>query len=83
MHLAGGRWIGPGDRRRLLDDHVHAVPDQVFALLETLAARVRQPLTVILERDGAYPPMETLLAELGHARRALAAGRRRGRRAAA
>ena len=83
VHLAGGRWIGPGDRRRLLDDHLHAVPDQVFALLETLAARVRQPLTVILERDGAYPPMEALLAELDHARRALAAGRRRGRRAAA
>jgi uncharacterized protein len=83
VHLAGGRWIGPPDRRRLLDDHLHAVPDEVFTLLETVAARAGQPLTVVLERDGAYPAMEALLAELDRARRALAAGRLRARGEAA
>lgn len=39
--------------------------------------RARQQLTVILERDGTYPPMPVLLAQLNRARTALAAGRRR------
>lgn len=72
VHLAGGRWIG-----RLLDDHLHDVPDPVYDLLAELAARAPQPLTVILERDGAYPPIEHLLAQLGRAREAIAVGRRR------
>lgn len=72
VHLAGGKmWRG-----RLLDDHLHDAPDEVFGLLEALAARVPHPLTVILERDGAYPPFPRLLAELERAREALAAGRR-------
>jgi uncharacterized protein (UPF0276 family) len=36
-------------------------------------------LTVILERDGSYPPMEHLLAQLDRARRAIAKGRARER----
>lgn len=77
IHLAGGRWIGAPTGGRLLDDHLHAVPDEVFALLVEVAARAPQPLTVIVERDGAYPPSATMLAELERARGALAAGRRR------
>jgi uncharacterized protein (UPF0276 family) len=72
VHLAGGCWIG-----RLLDDHLHDVPDPVYDLLAELASRAPQPLTVILERDGAYPPMEHLLRQLDRAREALAVGRRR------
>jgi uncharacterized protein (UPF0276 family) len=72
VHLAGGRWIG-----RLLDDHLHDVPDPVYDLLAELAARTEQPLTVILERDGAYPPIGQLLGQLDRAREALAVGRRR------
>ncbi len=72
VHLAGGRWIG-----RVLDDHLHAVPEPVFALLEEVAARAPGPLTVIVERDGRYPPMEELLGELGEARARLARGRAR------
>jgi len=72
VHLAGGRWIG-----RVLDDHLHDVPDPVYDLLGELAARASQPLTVILERDGAYPRIEHLLAQLDRARAALAAGRHR------
>jgi uncharacterized protein len=67
VHLAGGRWIG-----RLLDDHRHDVPDAVFALLSDLAAATPRPLTVIIERDGNFPPMNRLLAELDRARAARA-----------
>lgn len=77
IHLAGGRWIGPAGGRRLLDDHLHEVPDPVYDLLAEVGARAPQPLTVIIERDGRYPPIETLLAELDRARAALAAGRAR------
>lgn len=74
VHLAGGRRLPGG---RVLDDHLHDVPQAVYGLLEEVGARVAQPLTVILERDGRYPPMESLLAQLAEARRALAAGRQR------
>lgn len=85
VHLSGGRWIdlGPNEfgltSRRLLDDHVHDVPDAVFRLLEELAQRCAQPLTVIVERDGRYPEFPVLLQQLQRAREALAAGRRRAR----
>jgi uncharacterized protein (UPF0276 family) len=79
IHIAGGAWItGPdGERRYLVDDHLHDVAEPVYDLLSEVAARAPQPLTVILERDGAYPPMSAMLAELDRARGALAAGRRR------
>jgi len=76
-HLAGGTWVEALGERRLLDDHLHDVPDPVYQLLRELAAMVPHPLTVILERDGAYPPIETLLRQLDRAREALAAGRSR------
>lgn len=76
VHLAGGRWWGPGvQRARRLDDHLHEVPPEVFGLLQAVAAAVPQPLTVIVERDGAYPAFDQLLAELDLARAALARGR--------
>lgn len=73
VHLAGGKvWKG-----RLLDDHLHEVPEPVFRLLEDVAARVPHSLTVVLERDGEYPAFDRLLGELDMARRALANGRRK------
>lgn len=75
VHLAGGRWIGTAGAQRLLDDHLHDVPDAVYELLTHVAARASQPITVILERDGKYPPIEILLAQLDRARAALAQGR--------
>jgi uncharacterized protein (UPF0276 family) len=72
VHIAGGRRTRHG---RLLDDHLHETPDEVYALLTALAARVDHPLTVILERDGRYPRMESLLNELAAARNALTEGR--------
>jgi uncharacterized protein (UPF0276 family) len=84
IHLAGGCWIDGTDdetrERRYLDDHLHDVPDPVYRLLVEIGARVQRPLTVILERDGRFPPMRHLLWQLDRARAALAEGR--GRRLA-
>ena len=75
IHLAGGSWIS--DERRYLDDHLHDVPDPVYRLLVEVGARVRRPLTVILERDGRFPPIRHLLWQLDRARAALSEGRSR------
>lgn len=77
IHLAGGKWIGEHRARRLLDDHLHDVPDSVYDLLTEVGARTRRPLTVILERDGDFPAIECLLRQLMQARQALARGRAR------
>jgi hypothetical protein len=71
VHISGGRVIG----ERLLDDHLHDPPDPVYDLLACLAAKCPNPLTVILERDGSYPPMGHLLTQLNRARKALEKGR--------
>ncbi len=41
IHLAGGRWIKAKttDERRLLDDHLHDVPDSVYELLKYVGAK--------------------------------------------
>ena len=77
VHLSGGHWIDEpgGTGRRLLDDHLHDVPAEVFELLALLARHAPQPLTVILERDGNYPSFEHVLGQLALARAALRAGR--------
>ncbi len=76
VHLAGGRlWRG-----RVLDDHLHPVPEAVFGLLEELAARTSQAIDVIIERDGGFPPFGELLDELAEARARVAAGRARRHR---
>jgi uncharacterized protein (UPF0276 family) len=77
LHLAGGRWItaNSSNERRLLDDHLHDVPEPVYDLLRYVGEKTSQPLTVILERDGHYPPMPALLSQLARARQALQHGR--------
>ncbi len=78
VHLSGGHWIPEPDnpsRMRLLDDHVHDVPLPVYSLLTVLAQHAKQPLTVILERDGNYPAFDSLLDQLNAARDALQRGR--------
>jgi uncharacterized protein len=77
VHLAGGCWIKAknSDERRLLDDHLHDVPEAVYDLLEYVGAKTSLPLTVILERDGRYPPIDVLLSQLDQARDALRRGR--------
>jgi len=81
IHIAGGRWVtltvdGLAERR-LLDDHLHDVPDPVYGLLVEVAARASGPLTVILERDGRFPLTSTLLKQIDQARDALREGRAR------
>jgi uncharacterized protein (UPF0276 family) len=77
VHLAGGRWVEKGNERRVLDDHLHDIPDPVFMLLEEVGARTDPGLTIILERDGHFPAIESLLNQLDQARLALARGRER------
>lgn len=80
VHISGGRVIGEAEKR-ILDDHLHDPPDPVYDLLASLAAKCPNPLTVILERDGSYPPMDHLLNQLDRARTALKEGRARERSA--
>ena len=78
IHIAGGTEVeATSGERRLLDDHRHAVPDSVYALLERVGERVPHAIDVILERDGGFPPFSELLDEIDRARTALAAGRAR------
>ena len=75
VHIAGGKFVVHGGRRYLVDDHHHEVPQEVYDLLSILASRSRKPLSVILERDGSYPPFSFLLEEVERARAALMRGR--------
>lgn len=78
IHVAGGKLIeAPGGGVRVLDDHLHDVPDIVYELLTEVGRRTPKPIAVILERDGEYPPIDDLLEQLRRCRAALAAGRTR------
>jgi uncharacterized protein len=78
VHLAGGRTVcRPDGVTRVIDDHLHPVPAAVLELLGEVAARAPGPLTVIIERDGHYPPIGELVLEIEAARRALERGRLR------
>ena len=80
VHLSGGKWIKDPrapERRHLLDDHLHDVPDEVYALLTTLAELCPNPLTVIIERDGNFPAFDMMRDQLRRARAAVASGRAR------
>ncbi|HXH30832.1 MAG TPA: DUF692 family protein [Bacteriovoracaceae bacterium] len=84
VHLSGGKWIPEPkgfesriDGRRLLDDHIHDVPDSVYDLLRVLAETVPQPLTVIIERDGEFPEFDLLLKQIRKAKDILKEGRSR------
>ena len=85
VHLSGGKWIAEpvpnqsenaAPRMRLLDDHVHDVPVEVFQLLTLLGRHAPQRLDVIIERDGEYPDFACLVTQMEYARDALLRGRR-------
>jgi uncharacterized protein (UPF0276 family) len=63
IHLAGHSQ----GKDLLIDTHDHAVPDPVWDLYESVAARVG-PVAAMIERDDDIPPLEELLAELDIAR---------------
>jgi uncharacterized protein len=76
VHLSGGHLIKHSSgESRLLDDHIHDVPASVFELLRVLGMCAPQALDVIIERDGAYPDFDSLLAQVRTARRVLNEGR--------
>jgi uncharacterized protein (UPF0276 family) len=72
VHLSGGMWMShEGGERRLLDDHVHSPPPEVFELLRELESRTTAGFDVVLERDGHFPTFGVMLEELDRARTAL------------
>lgn len=81
VHLSGGRNIlepleyKTEKEHRVLDDHLHDIPEIVYRLLTLLAAHTQFPLVVIIERDGAYPKFPVILSQIKKARLALALGR--------
>lgn len=80
VHLSGGKWIPKktqmnptsdytGVRQfKLLDDHLHDVPEDVFALLGTLVQKVPHGLDILIERDGKFPDFCEVLSQLERAR---------------
>lgn len=80
VHLAGGKWIpldacAASTPWRLLDDHRHDVAAVTYELLLEVGKRAPRPLTVVVERDGDYPSVESLVAQVRRARETLARGR--------
>lgn len=63
VHLAGGAM----DHGFYADTHAHAVPDDVFSLLERLVQR-RGRVPVVLERDGGFAGLAPLADEMARAR---------------
>lgn len=66
VHLAGGRWY----EGRLIDSHSELVPEEVWRLLEYLAARTRVRAALV-EHDSAFPDFRLLLDQVTRARRIL------------
>jgi uncharacterized protein len=79
VHIAGGTDAADPDTGHALriDDHRHPVSADVFDLLALVGELAPQPLTIVLERDGEFPPFAQLLSELECARQSLSAGRSR------
>jgi uncharacterized protein len=63
LHVAGGEWNGA----TYVDSHARAVHEAVWELTERVCARfpVR---AIVVERDEALPPFESLLGEIERAR---------------
>jgi hypothetical protein len=83
IHIAGGVNVHAGGGVRVMDDHLHDVPDPVYDLLEIVGERAPHRVDVVLERDGAFPSIGELLDQLDRARAALARGRARAQEASA
>lgn len=75
IHIAGGSVSTDRHGTYFVDDHCNPVANEVFELLEYAASKIYRPLTVILERDGNFPPFSFIKDELSLAREALTRGR--------
>ena len=69
IHLAGHSFNG----QLIVDTHDHPVSDPVFSLYEKTIEHLG-PVSTMIERDDDIPPLETLLAELDHARECAQSG---------
>jgi uncharacterized protein len=63
VHVAGGAWKND----LYLDSHGHAVPSEVFDLVDYVIA-TKHPRAVILEREKNFPSTEVLLSEVNELR---------------
>lgn len=68
IHLAGHEH----NRTYIIDTHDHPVVEDVWQLY-AYAIRRLGPVATMIERDDKIPPLEDLIAELGHARKVAAA----------
>ena len=59
IHIAGGQWI----KRAYIDSHSAGVPPRVFALLEH-ALKKSSPRLIVLEREGNFTRLESVLESL-------------------
>ena len=79
VHLSGGKWINDPynkNKRYLLDDHLHDVPEEVFELLTYFTTLCYHSLTIIIERDGHYPNFNIILNQINRAKQAVLLGRK-------
>lgn len=85
VHLSGGHFISEpsidilknNSKERLLDDHIHDIPETVYSLLEYLGENTSQSLNIVIERDGNFPDFNELLTQLNKAKKHLKNGRER------
>jgi uncharacterized protein (UPF0276 family) len=66
LHFTGGRYE-KGQSSRLIDNHAHPTPPQVWELMREILA-LASPKAYVLERDTNFPPFSEILQELQMAR---------------
>ncbi|MCB1179056.1 MAG: DUF692 family protein [Leptospiraceae bacterium] len=64
IHIAGGILR----EKKLIDTHLHNVPDKVFQFLEFIGGKENKIKNVILERDGNFPHINELIQEIKKAK---------------
>lgn len=82
VHLSGGIYVNEPNsqiKSRLVDDHKHDIPEELYEMLTVVGSIVRHPVIVIIERDGNYPDFPILLDQLNKARDAVAKGRKKAK----
>ena len=64
LHLAGGFWSDDV----LIDSHSADVPEEVWQLFDDVRPELTSLRACLLEHDHEFPPMETLVRQVGRAR---------------
>lgn len=64
IHMSGGKWVQYPNKRHMLDDHKHDIPEIGFQMLDYVLARLNHGVSIVIERDGNYPESSILLSQL-------------------